>query len=373
MTNSLQNNLPLLKKMMADMKAQRNIYKPSPFWLESAAETARALERYGLENFRSSRKATPGASFTDAPVLSMYDHIYKFPQGIIGKFRGLIFRLVYEKEVLRRAFLDQIDNKIRIGAERSIYKDYKFYRDYYWANSSSTDWFSEVLRDYNIPDTTVGGCINAIRICGHTIGMSYFYTLARIFNFYDHIDFRKMSTMFIIGGGYGYEVHLMMSLFPNIKKCITLDIPPNLYIQTQYLKAVMKERVIDYFETSKMNRIKFSPSKETEIIPIAPWQIENIDASIDLLWNSCSFQEMTLRQVQNYALFAQNLMARSTQPKICLTMYNREATTLRAEVLDAFENFRFEQIQAKRKVLELEPYEELYYIGSITGHPAWTL
>ena len=129
----------------------------------------------------------------------------------------------------------------------------------------------------------------------------------------------------------------------------------------------MKERVIDYIETSDMNKIKFSQAQEREIIAIAPWQIEKIDSSIDLLWNCGSFQEMTIRQVQNYALFLQNLMAESAQPRLCIAMYNREATTSRAEVLDAFKNFRFEQIQAKRKVPKSEPYEELYYVGSPNG------
>ena len=371
MTSSLQDNMPLLKKMMADMKSQKDIYKPGPFWLKSATETERALKRYGLENFRSTKKATPGCLFTDAPRQGLYDNAYGSPKGVIGKFKLLIGRLTYENDVLRRMFLDHIDEKIRANAEQ-YFKEYLFYRDYYWENSSCYDWLSEVLRNHNLPDTMVGGCINAMRVCGHTIGCSYFYTLVRIFNFYDHIDLKKMSTMLIIGGGFGYEAHLLMSLFPNIKKCITLDIPPNLYVQTQYLKAVMKERVMDYIETSDMTKIKFSQTQEREIIAIAPWQIENVDASIDLLWNSCSFQEMTLRQVQNYALFSQNLMAKSTQPKICLTMYNREAKmgTLRAEVLTAFENFCFEKILAKRKLPELEPHEELYYTGSTIGHPA---
>jgi hypothetical protein len=109
-----------------------------------------------------------------------------------------------------------------------------------------------------------------------------------------------------------------------------------------------------------------------EIIAIAPWQIENVDASFDLLWNSCSFQEMTVAQVRNYALFSERLMARSADPEICLTMYSMEAPTSRAEILEAFKGFSFGQVPASRKFWPIPPYEEFHYIGRKPGSTART-
>ena len=366
--NALQDNVPLLKKMMADMNSQNEVYRPGPLWSRLATEGAKALKRYGLGSFRSSGKATAGAfaNITDAPMLSVYDYKWASPETLRGKLAQVIF----ENGIFRRILLDRFDKALRLGAEAYYFKFYRFYRDYY-VNQHSRDWFSEVLRYHSMPNTMAGGCIDGIRICDQIVAPVYFVTLARIFNFHDHIDFRAIKTVFIIGGGFGYEAHLIMSLFPNIKKCITLDIPPTLYVQTQYLRAVMEERVIDYAETCKMDRICFSGGEEREIIAIAPWQIENVDASIDLLWNSCSFQEMTPAQVRNYALFSQNLMAKVADPKICLAMYGDQPftapTTSRIQILDAFAGFSFERIQASRKFWPLPPsdesYEEFNYIG----------
>jgi len=357
--NALQDNLPLLKKMMADMDSRKDVYKPSPFWLECATETAKALKRYGLNNFRSTRKATPGLTWTDAPNLSVLDYTYSTGKTLKSKVAGLIFRTY----LFKQKFLELLDARVRAGAESTYFKWYKSFRDY-WVNSQSSQWFSEVLRNHSMPDTLVGGCIDEIKICDQVISPVYFATLARIFNFCDHTDFRTVKTMLIIGGGFGYEVHLIMSLFPNIKKCITLDIPPNLYVQTQYLKAVTQEKVRDYAETCGMSKINFSQLQEGEIIAIAPWQIEKVDTSIDLLWNSCSFQEMTRAQVKNYALFSQNLMVGTTEPRICLTMYESEARISRADIIDAFEGFTFKQIPADRRHCLPPPYEEFHYFGS---------
>jgi putative sugar O-methyltransferase len=252
MTTALQDNIPLLDKMMADLKFAEDVYKPSAFWCDSMTETARALRRYGLKGFRSNRKATPGLTWTDAPNLSVCDYTYKFPRTVKGKLVQVAFRTN-----IFRKLLDVLDRTVRSGAEATYFTYYKFYRDY-WVNAECYHWFSEVLKDHSIPNCMVGEPIDCIRICNQLVSPAYLGTLARICNFNDDTDFKKFRTMFIIGGGFGYEVHLIMSLFPNIKKCITLDMPPNLYVQTQYLKAVMKEGCIDYLETCRLICVNLS-------------------------------------------------------------------------------------------------------------------
>ena len=92
----------------------------------------------------------------------------------------------------------------------------------------------------------------------------------------------------------------MIQNYPNIKKIIYLDIPPNLYIGTQYLKAFYGEAVIDYSNLKNKNKLKFKADSSLEIFCIAPWQIENIENKVDLLFNSHSFVEMPTKIVEYY-------------------------------------------------------------------------
>ena len=81
---------------------------------------------------------------------------------------------------------------------------------------------------------------------------------------------------------------------------LSLNIVPNIYVGTQYLKRFYGGSVIDYNITRKMNKIQFSDNNKLEIICIAPWQIEKVQCSIDFFHNSHSFIEMPKNVILNY-------------------------------------------------------------------------
>ena len=108
-------------------------------------------------------------------------------------------------------------------------------------------------------------------------------------------------TVFEIGGGFGTNIHLLLENYPNIRKVVYLDIPPNLYVGTQYLKAFYGEAVFDYRNLKNSEKIKFADTDDLEIFCIAPWQIENLQVHVDIFMNSHSFVEMPKEIVSNYA------------------------------------------------------------------------
>ena len=91
---------------------------------------------------------------------------------------------------------------------------------------------------YKIPETTIGGLQpeSIVKIDNYKISKFYLEKLARIHTFSKERDFTKIKTVFEIGGGFGANAHLLLNLYPNIKKYIYLDIAPMLYVGTQYLK-----------------------------------------------------------------------------------------------------------------------------------------
>jgi hypothetical protein len=86
-----------------------------------------------------------------------------------------------------------------------------------------------------------------------------------------------------------------------VKKIIYLDIAPNLYVGTQYLKSFYGDNVIDYKNNKNLKRIEFSKTDELEIFCITPQQIENIDSKIDFFHNAHSFVEMPIEVIKNYS------------------------------------------------------------------------
>ena len=88
--------------------------------------------------------------------------------------------------------------------------------------------------------------------------------------------------------------------YKNIRKILYLDIAPNLYVGTQYLKSFYGDAVVDYKSLKDLNSIKFSANNDLEIFCITPWQIELFESPIDIFMNSHSFVEMPDFIVQNY-------------------------------------------------------------------------
>ena len=116
-------------------------------------------------------------------------------------------------------------------------------------------------------------------------------------------NFKNIKSFFEIGGGFGANIHFLITNFPNIKKIIYLDIVPNIYVGTEYLRYHFKDKVKDYLEIKNLNEIKFSNTNDLEILCIPPWLIEKLNIEIDHFHNAASFVEMTNETIENYAKF----------------------------------------------------------------------
>lgn len=120
------------------------------------------------------------------------------------------------------------------------------------------------------------------------------------------LDFRRARSLFEIGCGFGVNVHLLVENYPELRKIVYLDIPPNLYVGTQYLKSIYEDSVQDYRATRAMDRVRFATpaSDQLEILAIALWQIEKLALEVNIFYNAHSFVEMPPFVVSNYAKHA---------------------------------------------------------------------
>lgn len=113
-------------------------------------------------------------------------------------------------------------------------------------------------------------------------------------------DKNRIKTICELGGGYGRNAFVFLSMMPGIKY-IMIDIPPALYVSERYLSTVFPEKKI--FKFRKFNN--FDEIKEefekAEILFFLSSQIELIPNKItDIILNISSLHEMRPEQIQYY-------------------------------------------------------------------------
>ena len=146
--------------------------------------------------------------------------------------------------------------------------------------------------------------------------------------------FENITSFFEIGGGFGTNIHFLITNFPNIKKILYLDAVPNIYVGTEYLRHHYKDKVKDYLVLRNLDKINFSKYNELEILCIPPWLIEKVDVEIDHFHNAASFVEMPKSVINNYVKFIKKFKTK----EISLISYDGFdlKTTFNPEELSSF-------------------------------------
>lgn len=335
--------------MLKDQQNKRDVYKPCPYWTQYSKRTADAIITDGVETFRSNSRI--GKGYADNVLMDPFDLLSN------DSLKHKVHRFIRNNPAIKKYFLEPYKKQLK-----RQYREAQLYRNLYYTNILG-DWFDKFSKKHPLPDTLVGNPQDTVTINGQKIGSSYLYSFLRVYNYSKHIDFSKIESVFEVGGGFGSFSHTLLHLYPNIRKLVYLDIPPILYVGTQYLKHFYHNEVVDYTQTSKLENLSFESNDKREIIAICPWQIENLDTKFDLFWNSASFQEMTPDVVGNYTRHTNRLL--KVNGKLCLMMYKAghpDSTIMPDKLIDIIrKNTSFEP---KEFDAEMNISDDHYFIGS---------
>jgi putative sugar O-methyltransferase len=282
----LNENLELLNKMNDDQKKQNHIYKAGPYWKKKADLASRNIRKDGIRDFRGASSIS-GLSFSDALNLDIRVSL-KNSESFFRRCLGYFFYVI--------PLINKVFNK-QLQISKNLLNDNNALNKILLNNNPRTSF---LMNKYKIPFSTLGGPLETVEINNVCYSLHYLNMLDQHDYLTDQIDFSGIYSVFEIGGGFGVNCHLLIENYPNIKKIVYLDIPPNLYTGTQYLKSFYGDKVLDYSETMNMSNISFNNDDDLEIICIAPWQIENFNDKVDLFYNSHSFVEMPVEIVRNY-------------------------------------------------------------------------
>jgi putative sugar O-methyltransferase len=302
--NQIENDYELLNLMVEDAENLEGIYKPGPYWADKIKLAVKEIKKFGLSDFRGYKNGLL-TSFGDNAALDTRTN-YNF--GI----RSIFKKINQDIYPFNRMFNSQV---------KLTYKYFYELNDYKNIHLTNSVRVKNLIQKYKLNfDTTRGGCLTYLELNGNNISHHYLQLLDTLDSIDNKINISNKKTFFEIGGGFGVNTHLIIELF-KIKKIVYLDIAPNLYVGTQYLKSFYGERVFDYRKCKNMDDISFSDSDELEIYCITPDQIDKINSRIDLFHNAHSFVEMPENVIRNYAKKIESILSKNNSA-ISLVSYD---------------------------------------------------
>ncbi len=285
MDNNLLNSLIIDEK-----KNNQDLYSAGPYWKKKSKKIFSQIKKYGLDNFRGLHNGI-GTSYTDSLVYDIRNEL-NYPLKLLSFF--------YRMPVLSKIF----DRQLHITS--SYIKKYLKFQNSCYNNEQR---IKDLIKQYKFINTTEFGCVRKVNIGGKEFSTNYLEVSNRNSIISKYINFNNIKSYVEIGGGFGSNIHYLLTNYNNIKKIIYLDIVPNIYVGTMYLKKFFGNAVIDYNKVRNLEKITFSKNDNLEIICLPPWSIEKLKISIDHFHNCASFVEMPKKTIENYSkyLYENNL------------------------------------------------------------------
>ena len=307
----------LLNSLIQDEKKQnRNLYSAGPYWKAKNSKTILELKKKGLKDFRGIKSGV-STSFSDNLV---YDIRNEF--NISGRIVG---NLIYKFPFVRKIF----DAQLKLTSNY-INRHLKSLSLIYPNDQKVVN----LIKKYKFKQTVNFGSVQNFKYNDERYSTHYLQMAYRIDQLSKYFDFNKINSILEIGGGFGSNIHFLLTNFQNIRKVVYLDIVPNIFVGTQYLKSIFKENVKDYLFFRNKNEIDFEKNDKLEIYCLPAWEIKKLCCKIDHFHNASSFVEMPNNVIENYASFIKKL----NPEEISLISYGQHnpKTTFEPEKLNLY-------------------------------------
>jgi len=298
-----------------EKKNNRKLYSSGPYWKNKNSRAILEIKKKGIDDFRG-LSAGIGSSYSDNLILDIRNE-YNLKGRIVGKLFSLPF--------LKKIF----DTQLRV-TKNHIESFLKNQAIVFENEKKVTD----LLNKYKFENTTEFGCVQKFNFMSREYSTHYMVMADRIENLSNFFNFKSIKSFFEIGGGFGANIHFLVTNFPNIKKILYLDTVPNIYIGTEYLRKHFKNKVKDYISLKNLDKIEFSNDNDLEILCIPPWEIEKVNVDIDHFHNAASFVEMPKEVIDNYCKYIKKFNTKEIS-LISYENYNLK-TTFNPESLNNF-------------------------------------
>lgn len=175
------------------------------------------------------------------------------------------------------------------------------------------------------------------------------------------VNFNNINTVLEIGGGYGRNAFVILSLNPKAK-IVMVDIMPALYIAQRYLSSVFKNHTIFRARQFSSYDEVSAEINNSSIIFLLPHQLELLpEKQFDLCINISSFGEMNFQQIEWYF----NQINRLTKGYFYLKQWTKSINffdDLVVEQKDYPYYPNWKQLFNRNCVIQTEFFEALYQV-----------
>jgi putative sugar O-methyltransferase len=318
----------LLNQLISEEKEiNKELYSSGSYWKYKNDKTIYQIKKKSLKNFRGINSGV-GTSFSDNLVYDVRNE---------HNLKGRMASFFYKLPIVSKIYGNQLKMTSKHISNLLKYQSIIFQKD---------ERVKYLLEKYTFNNTTEFGCVQKFTLQNEEYSCLYLEMANRVEEISKYINFKSIKRYLEIGGGFGANIHFLISNYANIKKIIYIDTVPNLYVGTEYLRTFYKNSIIDYTITKKMKEIKFSNNEELEIFCIPPWQIENLNIEIDHFHNAASFVEMPQKVVENYVKYI-HLNKAKTISLVSYGSYDPK-TTFDPKMLNKFFNNELETYEFPR-------------------------
>jgi putative sugar O-methyltransferase len=276
-------------KLLVDSQAKAPAcYRPARYWLYKTKISANLIQKYGIENFRSTKHGrSPSFSYSDVMILDSRSLWY-------GNLKKFIARLIFAWKPFKTLFDGQV------AITKQVFDEVNFFKSLY-VNSCEREYLQNLLTEYSLPESTAFGCDAVVNVKGKNHSTFYLETLSDLAMVSQSVNLKNVKSMIEIGPGFGANIHTLLHNFTNIRKVILIDIVPNVYVVSEYLKRFFGNAVKTYSDTKNLQKITFRSDDSLEIFVLPTWEIDKVQEKIDLFWNAHSFVEMSPDIIKNYS------------------------------------------------------------------------
>jgi putative sugar O-methyltransferase len=282
----IKNNPKLLNLLMGDMEIAPDEWRPTPYWQGYSKRIYSRLQAVGIEGFRTDWEIIKGHGQIDPTLPPTYEG---------GSLRVSLLRILS-----KTPFFSQISNFYmkKVNAEHGLRKNTHDQLVLAITQLLASDL--DFKRYMDLIKESGAGLPNVLVDDLDNFSIDFLLHFAQLLTLDSTIGALQMRSVLEIGGGHGKfaEIFIKLAAKPDLTYCL-IDIPPVLYLATEYLRSIFPDRVIDYDQASKMNRITEEDIRG-KILIIPPWLIDRLEMKFDLFWNSASFQEMEKSVVVEY-------------------------------------------------------------------------
>ena len=329
-------DMDLLDALMIDQKKASPLYSPGIYWKELTERSLRAIRANGVSDFRNI-----GSNIADA-----YGDNLILDVRVRQRYASFGKRIFYS--ILN--WIPRVSSTIE--SQKNIAETYlKLYKEARSMYANSSKRIGDLLSKYPTEfDSLRFGCQDSVTIGSRDFSARYLEMLERINVFSSEVDLDLATSFMEIGGGFGSFCHLVLELFPGIKTYYYVDVAPNIYTATEYLKSFYGDLVLDYLSIKTMDSLPTNRSSSRTIYCLPAWEISKIpNSAVDVFHNANSFVEMPEWAAQNYA----SSVAKILQPKGKIILHSYDAFDLNTtwhpqKMCDLFKGRKFKTISNPR-------------------------